>query len=538
MTAHIQYPSIEPQTYPSRATGEDIPLPATLSRTIITDLLRGTLGFGGVVVTDALGMDAIQTHFDPIDSARLAIEAGVDILLMPPVETDALGGYIERLSELVDAGEISAQKVDAAVTRILQLKQRHGLLEPYDAEQLDARLTAAAAAVGSAAHHETEWEIAGRSVTLVKNDGVLPYPEPLGRTVVLTAHDNEIPGMAYAIGLLREEQRLPEAAEIEVHSLAEASAEEIAGWIAGAAHVVAVSELYSSAGLYGYSAARVDQVIEAAHGSGADVTVVSAFLPYDCARFPEADAIVLCWLDRSMSEDPRMSDTPTQYGPNLPACLYLLLSGDSPRGALSVNIPALNGDGGYAEEILYPRGHGLRYPGAESDPVEEEEVIQDSFGEDVEEFSDYFGNIYDYKDVNGRAWYYADVKRVLADGLMTGDAAHAFSPGAPVSSNMAIDALFRLAGAQRAYPGPIAWARELGLLADLSPEETVTRQQLAQLLLCFVQSGMVPDSAEDPMAWAQAHALFRPRPHPVPEAPVTRAVLAHALCALRDAVGR
>ncbi len=533
MTAHIQYPAIESGTYPSRATDEEITLPATLSPAVITDLLRGELGFAGVVITDALGMDAIRAHFDPVDSARLAIEAGADILLMPPVDTSELGDYIRSLCALAESGELSADKVDAAVRRILRLKQRHGLLEPYDAEQLDLRLENAEAVVGCAAHHETEWEIAKRAVTLVKNEGVLPYSGPLGRTVVLTAFDNERPGMEYALELLREEERLPEDAEVEIYALAGASDEQLAAWTAGAAHVIAVSELYGSAGLYGSAAARLDTLIALARDSGADVTVVSAFLPYDCARFPQADAVALCWLDRGMSEDPRVSGVPTQYGPNLPACLYLLLSGESPRGTLSVDIPALGADGAYTEEVLYPRGYGLRYPGAESDPVEEPEAITDSFGEDVEEIPEYHGDIHDYMDLNGRAWYYADVKRVLAEGLMTGTSAHAFSPGGAVRIEEILDALFRLAGAPEAYPGPIAWARERGLLTGLEPGQTLTRRQLAQLLR-LAQGEAAPDGADDPMDWATARLIYRPRTHPAPEAQVTRAVLAHALSVLRD----
>ena len=537
MTAHIQYPAIETETYPSRATGEAITLPATLSPAVITGLLRGELGFEGVVVTDALGMDAIQTHFSVTDSARLAIEAGVDILLMPPVETSALGGYIDTLAGMADAGEISMGKVDAAVRRILKLKQRHGLLTPYETGRVEERLAAAKTAVGSAGHRETEWEIARRAVTLVKNDGVLPYSEPLGRTVVLTANDNEIASMEYALSLLREEQKLPEDAGVEVHSLPGASAEQMAAWTAGAAHVIAVSELYSSAGLYGSAGARLDTLIEVAHANGADVTVVSAFLPYDAARFPAADALALCWLDRAMSEDPRVSEGGAQYGPNLPACLYLLLSGESPRGALSVELPALREDGGYSDEILYPRGFGLRYPGAEIDEVEDIDGFLEEYESEVEGNTDYYEKTNRFPDLNGRAWYYADGKRALEEGWMRPVSDGAFGPGRPVKPAAVLDALCRMAGAGE--DNPILWARDLGLLAGLEPGEAVTRRQLAQLLYRYVSAAMVLDEGEepDPMAWAEAHGLFRRRASPAPEAAVTRAVLAHALCALRDAAG-
>ncbi|MCR5182663.1 MAG: hypothetical protein K6D56_06535, partial [Clostridia bacterium] len=59
MTAHIQYPGIETNTYTSISSGQQVCLPATLSKTIITDILRGKMGFEGVVITDAMNMDAI-----------------------------------------------------------------------------------------------------------------------------------------------------------------------------------------------------------------------------------------------------------------------------------------------------------------------------------------------------------------------------------------------------------------------------------------------------------------------------------------------
>ncbi|MBQ3866291.1 MAG: beta-hexosaminidase, partial [Clostridia bacterium] len=152
MTAHIEYPQIETETVISKATGESIHLPATLSKTILTDLLRGEMGFEGVIITDAMNMDAVASHFDPLDAAKLAIAAGVDILLMPvDLSTtegmQALDDYIGALTEAVEKGEIKETDVDAAVLRILKLKEAHGLLEPYSGAVGDV------SSVGSAAHH-------------------------------------------------------------------------------------------------------------------------------------------------------------------------------------------------------------------------------------------------------------------------------------------------------------------------------------------------------------------------------------------------
>ena len=356
MTAHIQYPQIETATYVSKLSGEEITLPATLSKTIITDILRTDLGFDGVVITDAMGMDAIEQHFDKYDAAKLAIEAGVDIILAP-VDTstkegiEGLGEYIETLADMAERGEISSSAVDAAVLRVLKLKAAHGLTEPYTV-------------VGSVAHHETEWDIAKKAVTLVKNENnLLPLINEHETVAVLTAYDNEVLSMEYAINRLRDENKLASGMDISVHSIQRSTPEEAIALTEGADHVVVVSELYSAVGLTSDYAKKVDAIIESVHASGGSIIIMSCNLPYDAARYPDADAIVIAWSARGMSEDPRTADgAVTQYGPNMPAALYLMLSPDETHtGTLPVNIPRLDGEGNYTDEILYPRGYGLRY---------------------------------------------------------------------------------------------------------------------------------------------------------------------------------
>ncbi|MBR4776059.1 MAG: hypothetical protein IK007_00445, partial [Lachnospiraceae bacterium] len=112
MTAHIVFPQLEKETYISIEDGEEICLPATLSHTIITDILRNDMGYDGVVITDAMVMDAIDKNFEPMDSAKLAINAGVDMILIPKEpkcaeDLDELAEYIEGVVKLVESGEIS-----------------------------------------------------------------------------------------------------------------------------------------------------------------------------------------------------------------------------------------------------------------------------------------------------------------------------------------------------------------------------------------------------------------------------------------------
>jgi len=517
MTAHIQYPQIETETYVSRLTGEEITLPATLSKTIITDILRTDLGFDGVVITDAMNMDAIAKHFDPYDAARLAIEAGVDIILMP-VDTSTPEGlaelrtYIGTLAEMVEQGEISAQKVDEAVLRVLTLKADHDLTEPYSG--MDA---AAAADVGSAEHHETEWAIAKKAVTLVKNENdLLPLTGEGEKVVVLTAYNNEVLSMEYAVGRLRDENKLADGMEVSVHSIQSSTAEEAIALTEGADHVVIISELYSAAGLTGAYAQKVDAIIGSVHAAGGDVAIMSCNLPYDAARYPEADAIVIAWSAKGMSEDPRVTDGPAaQYGPNMPAALYLMLSPDeTPVGTLPVDIPRLDDAGGYMDAVLYSRGFGLRY-----------------------------GTSGQFSDVEDGAWYADAVDYVVRQGIMTGYGDGTFGPQDTLTRAQLVTMLWRMAGepvvnyamsfadvSQDAwYAEAVRWAAAEKVVTGYSdtvfaPNDEITRQQMATILCRYAKAEVpegvmglagygdstdIADWARSAMLWATHEGILR-----------------------------
>ena len=142
MTAHIQFPNIETGTYVSKQDGKTVNLPATLSHSIITGLLRQELGYEGIVITDSMVMDAIAAHFDPTDAAVLAINAGVDILLCPvdlyqddEIDTfPAMEAYMQRLLARVEAGDIKEEELNDSVTRIPQKPAPTGDL-PFRTEE-------------------------------------------------------------------------------------------------------------------------------------------------------------------------------------------------------------------------------------------------------------------------------------------------------------------------------------------------------------------------------------------------------------------
>lgn len=112
MSAHITIP------------GKDEVNPATLSRAIITDVLRGELGYEGVVITDDLGMGAITSDTTLADAAVRAVEAGADILLLVRNIADYGVIYSALLKKTAD-GVISENRLDRSVSRILKLKEAH-----------------------------------------------------------------------------------------------------------------------------------------------------------------------------------------------------------------------------------------------------------------------------------------------------------------------------------------------------------------------------------------------------------------------------
>lgn len=110
-------------TLPNVAGAEEVP--ATLSKAIVTDLLRNEMGFQGLVVTDAMNMGAITNRYGSGDAAVLAIQAGVDLILMPA----NLDQAFEGIRKAVEDGALSEERIDESVLRILETKLRYNIIK-------------------------------------------------------------------------------------------------------------------------------------------------------------------------------------------------------------------------------------------------------------------------------------------------------------------------------------------------------------------------------------------------------------------------
>jgi beta-N-acetylhexosaminidase len=150
MTGHLNVPAFE----------SDPKTPATLSKNILTDLLRKQLNFQGLVITDALDMGGITVRYAPGDAAVRAFLAGADALLMPPVPDAAYQAVVEA----VKSGEISQQRLDASLRRILEAKARLGLNQNrlVDIAALNENF-------GRTDWQETAQQISDRGITLLRD---------------------------------------------------------------------------------------------------------------------------------------------------------------------------------------------------------------------------------------------------------------------------------------------------------------------------------------------------------------------------------
>jgi beta-N-acetylhexosaminidase len=151
MSAHIEVPSLDPAPN----------TPGTLSRPMVTDLLRRDLGFKGLIYTDSMSMAGVTAIYEPGEAAVRAVKAGNDLVLHSPDDEKAF----EAIKAAVEKGEIPAAQIDASVTRILEAKARLGL---HKAKLVD--LDRVAAVLGARAHQAVAQDVSQRAITLIRDD--------------------------------------------------------------------------------------------------------------------------------------------------------------------------------------------------------------------------------------------------------------------------------------------------------------------------------------------------------------------------------
>jgi beta-N-acetylhexosaminidase len=159
MTAHMAVPAFEPQA-----------IPATVSKAMLTGLLRDEMGFKGLIVTDAMDMQGVASLFSQGEAAVRAVEAGADVILMPSDPDACIRGLIAA----VHRGRISQKRIDESVIRVLAAKRRVGLFKSHVVNLDRIADTIEDPKLNALAQH-----VAERAITLVKDDKHLfPLTDP------------------------------------------------------------------------------------------------------------------------------------------------------------------------------------------------------------------------------------------------------------------------------------------------------------------------------------------------------------------------
>ncbi|MBN1430142.1 MAG: glycoside hydrolase family 3 C-terminal domain-containing protein [Anaerolineae bacterium] len=178
MTAHTIYPAYDPD------------LPSTLSPRILTGLLRGELGFDGVIVSDAIGMAAILKQWPLPQACVMAIKAGVDTILLK-ADDESRAQCFFGLKKAVENGDLPMERLDDAVTRLLRMKYDQGLFET--AGKNDPENTRAIAR--SREVIDFSWEVARKALMVIRDDkNLLPLNQDQKILVVEQIHPYEFVG--------------------------------------------------------------------------------------------------------------------------------------------------------------------------------------------------------------------------------------------------------------------------------------------------------------------------------------------------------
>ena len=409
MTAHIQFPNVVEEKIYSSKQDEHMSPPATLSREILTDLLRNELNFDGVIVTDSMTMNGVANYFDVNERNLLAVKAGVDILDIPFNDISSWADMETKLIPLIDAFvdaytkedgyngiKLSIEELDKSVERILTLKYNRNIMELVnDNTSLQDKKAKALEVVGSVENRETERLISAKGVTVVKNENdVLPL-KLTSNSKVLFATTYSRNNNRFVLAWERAKQAgiIPEGADYKIlqhynwtglndkvnsainsdGSKFQGTNRDLLDWCDVLVHA---SEISKASGIDGYIVGCPQLFTNYCKNLGKQTVVISLNHPYDVQAFPDADGILAVYGTTSLGLDITESfgggtvGATAAFSPNLTAGTEVVLGTFGASGKLPVDIPKyVPGSKVYStDEIVYKLGYGIEYEALAKDP--------------------------------------------------------------------------------------------------------------------------------------------------------------------------
>ncbi len=308
LVGHIAVPKV---------TGDDVP--ASVSPKLTGALLRGEMGFRGLVMTDAFNMRGLTRRYGQGDAAVRAVEAGADLLLQP----EDIPAVLDAIEAAVRGGRLTEARIDQSVRRILEAKSRVRLeRDRYAAEAEIART------VGSEPHRRLAMEVAQRSITLVRDrGGVVPLAASARRILSITYSDvGGTAGGVFDASLAAAGRTVDRVPATDATAFAAVSAR------AAAADVIVVSAYVTPHEYRGSVEAGggFARIVERLAATGKPVIAISFGSPYLLSSFPSVPAYVVAWGREAVCQEAAaralLSQAP--IGGRLPVGI----TPDAPRG--------------------------------------------------------------------------------------------------------------------------------------------------------------------------------------------------------------
>lgn len=350
MTAHVIVPALDDTKVVSKKDGFLIGTPATLSKPIMTDLVRKELGFEGVIVSDALNMRAITDNFGDVESVIKGILAGGDIMLMPVIirnkeDIKKLENLYDEVLEEMEKNKILRRRVEESAERIVSLKLKTQLVQEVDIEE---RIKNAKTIVGSENNKAIEKEATEKGITLLKNENILPFKLKENTKVLLVA-ETKTRGNTMENELLQLQQNI--SVEKISTDYKDGLTPEIKSGIKNADYiVVATYNLKNNT--------EINKIIEYANKENRKLATISTRNPYDIIHTPKVKANIAIYGITGFDTTNAIYN---RVEANVRAGIRTLFLGNNstklvvPTGKLPVNIQNENGD------IVYKAGYGLTY---------------------------------------------------------------------------------------------------------------------------------------------------------------------------------
>ncbi|MCC6483302.1 MAG: hypothetical protein IT209_00520 [Armatimonadetes bacterium] len=323
MTTHIVFPALDPE------------LPSTISKRILTGLLREEMGWDGLVVTDCLEMKGVALRWGTPAAAIECIKAGADCPLICHTLSTQREAY-QRICEAVDSGELSEERLNQSVLRVLRAKERFGLLDKPAPADPDRAL----AVVSDEDKSSLALEIARRAVTVVRDErGTIPAALSADQEILVTGLHPQVPQLAGELARLHANVRIEPLGDLprpsseqefgtlypgQVLKAPRTAAESDFPKLASKTALVVVATCRSEPWTSGIDEEAQAHLVRYLAAQGAPLVVVALREPYDLRQFSDVPCYVASYGYR-----------PEQ----LRACAEVLLGVLEATGALPVDIP-------------------------------------------------------------------------------------------------------------------------------------------------------------------------------------------------------